>query len=116
MSIGEQIRRYRREQDLTQAELADRVGINKQNISRYESGRVEPRKTTLRKLAEVFGISIDELMGTIAPANDDAVPQDPKLLKLIGEVEKLPEKDKEALIRLITIVIREHRIQSAIAS
>ncbi len=115
MTIGERIRKYRRLKDLTQAELAEQVGINKQNISRYESGKAEPRKSTLKKLADALEIGASELLGMTDSSNTGAL-KDPRLLSLLGEVEQLPDKDKEALIRLMNIVVREHRIQSAIAS
>jgi transcriptional regulator with XRE-family HTH domain len=116
MNIGEKIREYRRRKDFTQAELAEQVGINKQNISRYESGKSEPRKSTLQKLADALEVSTDELLGLREASADNQVPQDPRLLNLLNEVDQLPAKDKEALIRLMNIVVREHRIQSAIAS
>ena len=115
MNVGEQIRRLRREKNFTQAELAERIGINKQNISRYESGKAEPRKSTLRKLAEVLEVTTEQLLSRGTEGEND-LPEDPRLLNLLREVDRLPEKDKEALIRLMNIVVREHRIQSAIAS
>lgn len=115
MSVGEQIRKYRRERNFTQAELASMLGIDKQNISRYESGKAEPRKSTLQKLSEALEVSVEQLLGLRAEQSNE-LPKDPRLLNLLCAVDRLPEKDKEALIRLLNIVVRENRIQSAIAS
>ena len=44
------------------------------------------------------------------------IPEDPELLKLFTGVANLPKDKKDALMRVMEIVVREHRIQSAIAS
>ena len=54
----EQIIRARKEQNITQAELAKRVGIQKSNISRLESGNYNPSLDFLAKIAESLGKEI----------------------------------------------------------
>ena len=54
----EQIIRARREQNITQAELAKRVGTQKSNISRLESGNYNPSLDFLVKIAESLGKKI----------------------------------------------------------
>lgn len=51
----------RGEKNLTQQELGDAVGVSPSQISRYESGSAVPRKTVMRKLAEVLGVSTEQL-------------------------------------------------------
>ncbi len=115
MNVGTQIRKLRREHDWTQAELAELVGIKKQNISRYESGRVAPRENMVAKFADVLGVRVEELLGTLQPTNDE-LPDDPELRKLFKEVAELPEDDREALKRIMNLVVKQHRVQAAIAS
>lgn len=54
----EQIIRARKEQNITQAELAKRVGTQKSNISRLESGNYNPSLDFLAKVAESLGKKI----------------------------------------------------------
>lgn len=54
----EQIIRARKEQNITQAELAKRVGTQKSNISRLESGNYNPSLDFLVKVAESLGKSL----------------------------------------------------------
>ena len=54
----EQIIRARKEQNITQAELAKRVGTQKSNISRLESGNYNPSLDFLAKIAESLGKEI----------------------------------------------------------
>lgn len=114
MEIGIRIRKLRRERDLTQAELAARLGINKQNVSRYESGRVEPRRNMLDKFATALGVSLDELLGSSEPEED--LPDDPEFRRLFKEVISLPEDDQKALKHIIKAVVQKHRATSALAS
>ena len=115
MNIGSQIRKLRRERDWTQAELAERIGIDKRNISRYESGHADPRRKTLLKLAEVFNVDVQELLGVSASTGEE-VCDDPELQSLVYEISKLPERDKEALKHIMKAVVQKHRVTAALAS
>lgn len=61
--IGENIKRLRRERDLTQEEVANHLGISFQSISKWERGDGYPDITMLPSLANYFNISVDELIG-----------------------------------------------------
>lgn len=61
--IGENIKRMRRERNLTQEEMASHLGISFQSISKWERGDGYPDITMLPALANYFGISVDELLG-----------------------------------------------------
>ncbi|MCR5783092.1 MAG: helix-turn-helix domain-containing protein [Clostridia bacterium] len=64
LPIGENIRRLRRERDLTQEEMASHLGISFQSVNKWERGDGYPDITMLPALANYFGISLDELLGT----------------------------------------------------
>lgn len=61
--IGENIKRMRRECDLTQEEMAAHLGISFQSISKWERGDGYPDIAMLPTLSNYFGISVDELLG-----------------------------------------------------
>ena len=61
MELGKKIRQLRYKAGLTQEQLADKLGIGPQSISKGENAASMPDITTLPLLAETFGISIDEL-------------------------------------------------------
>ena len=61
--IGENIKRIRRERDLTQEEVAAHLGISFQSISKWERGDGYPDITMLPALANYFEMSVDELLG-----------------------------------------------------
>ena len=63
MIIGNNIKRIRQNKGVTQEQLGDIIGVTGQAISKWENGSALPDIQVLPKLADYFGISIDELMG-----------------------------------------------------
>ena len=61
------LRRIRRYRELSQAELARRVGISVAALALIEQGEREPRLSVALKIAEVLGVTIDELTGRKPP-------------------------------------------------
>jgi putative transcriptional regulator len=60
--IGNQIRRLRFDRgEMTQADLAQRVGVTRQTIIALEAGKYVPSLTLAFKLARTFGVSIEEV-------------------------------------------------------
>lgn len=63
MNFGKRLRQLRKEKGLTQAELAKLLSIGESTVSFYESGKRQPDYETLIRLAEVFNVSVDYLLG-----------------------------------------------------
>ena len=63
MEIGKNIRRFREQCDMTQAEVAKRLGVSPTAVSWWESGRTEPKIGTVEKLAELFGVEKSDILG-----------------------------------------------------
>lgn len=62
MTTGQKIAACRREKGLTQAELAKRLGVTRQAVSRWESDAAFPETDTLIALGRLFGVSLDWLL------------------------------------------------------
>ena len=60
--LGEKIKSYRESKNMTQNEIADILGVKSATVSKYESGTLEPNIESLKKLAEIFEVSVDELL------------------------------------------------------
>ena len=58
-----QLRQLRKESGLTQKQLAEHLETTQRNVSYLESGNVEPDLQTLWKIADVFDVSVDFLLG-----------------------------------------------------
>ncbi len=63
LAIGENIRNFRKKNDLTQEALADRLGVTYQSISRWENGSTYPDLELIPAIAEVLAVTVDELLG-----------------------------------------------------
>ena len=60
--FAQNLKHYRKLHNLTQQQLSDKVGIIRQSLSLYENGIRECKIDYLIKFADVFGISVDELV------------------------------------------------------
>ena len=57
------LRALRESEKLKQSELAERLCVTQRKVSYWETGKVEPSLEELWKIADFFGISVDELIG-----------------------------------------------------
>lgn len=84
------IKELREDFQMTQKELAEKIGNVQRNISNWENGMSEPDCETLVKLTEVFGVTLDELFGR--NENEMSVKQNAefpfyKLIKRLNEAQ-----------------------------
>lgn len=63
MNYGEALKYRREEAGLSQLELSKKIGTSHQNINRWEKGEVLPSIDFCVKLADFYGITVDELIG-----------------------------------------------------
>ena len=70
-TLGMKIASLRKENGMTQLELAEKMGVTDKAVSKWERDLSCPDVNTIPKLAEVFGISVDELMQIKAESKDE---------------------------------------------
>lgn len=84
MSMGARLARARRDQNLTQEQLAEKLGVTRQAVSRWESDTAYPETDKIVRMAALFGVSCDYLLGVSkesAPAGDKPPSPVTRLLK-----------------------------------
>lgn len=59
----ENLKWLRQMNHLTQEQLALKVGVSRESITKWENGKIEPTIESIVKLADVFEVSVDELLG-----------------------------------------------------
>lgn len=101
LKIGEKIRTLRLQQKKTQEQLADRLGVSYQSISRWENEITYPDIEFLPSIANYFSVSLDYLMG-----QDDAEKRK-AIEKQIKQIPNMSENDEDELIGLIRACRRE---------
>lgn len=101
--LSEKIKRYRKALNISQARLAEMIGMSQQAVAKWETGKAEPDSATLKKLASIFGTTIDDLLGNIS--NDDDWPPEAKVL--FRDVKKLTPEQLELVTKLVKEFIDE---------
>ena len=85
-TLGQRIAYYRKAANLTQAELAEACSVTAQAVSKWENDLTAPDISLLPKLAELFHITTDELLGaqrqTVSAVDPAALDMDKLLLKV----------------------------------
>lgn len=76
--VGAQIRKYRKAKGMTQKELGFRLGVAHNTISGYESGANEPDQNILFAIADILGVSVNDLF----PSPTNLEPVDPEFAKI----------------------------------
>ncbi|AQP78237.1 XRE family transcriptional regulator [Listeria monocytogenes] len=65
------LKKLRKNENLTQDQLASKIGITRDTLANYETGRREPDFTTLKNIASYFEVSTDYLLGRDEIDNTD---------------------------------------------
>lgn len=73
MTIGTNIKRLRRERNITQDRLAEALGITSRAVSQWETGKTSPDLSVIPSLCHIFGVSSDELLGIDIEKNDEEI-------------------------------------------
>lgn len=104
-SIGEYIATKRKEKNLTQEQLAEKLNVSNKSISKWENGKCMPDYSIIEKLCLELSISLNELMdGKDTAQGTLKVCDDNQLLDLLRRTQEL-EKQKEVLYGILLIVL-----------
>jgi transcriptional regulator with XRE-family HTH domain len=103
-AFSENLAQIRKERGMSQLELAAKIGIAQPNISDYERGNVRPSLDIFVALLRTLNASADQLLG-LETAPPQPVLKDKKLLQHVALIEKLPRRDREALLRTIRLYV-----------
>jgi transcriptional regulator with XRE-family HTH domain len=109
--LGERIKELRKEKGWLQEELADKIGTDARQISRYENGRITPSTEAIVKLAEAFDVSIDYLLIDKAPRRSLRV-SDLGLLNRLEEIQSLSDDDRSSLLRILDALVAKNKMKS----
>lgn len=92
--IGNQIKKLRTEQGMTQKQLADKLFVSAQAVSRWENNEVEPSVATITEIAKIFDVSTDVVLGVL---ESDPEPQPASEPEVIVEKEYVIKEAKPVL-------------------
>ena len=104
IKIGEFITKLRKEKNMTQKELAEKLNITDRAISNWENGRRMPDVSLLKPLCESLNITVNELLsGERIPEKKIKKASDELLIKTLKKTKKVKKKSNKIIICLILI-------------
>ena len=97
MDFGKRFKFYRQKAKLTQKEAAELIGVNDYQLGNYETNRSEPSLDVLKKMSQVYSVSIDKMLSNNLAAsklakdipNTEYIDMDELLSNLNEVVEKM---------------------------
>lgn len=78
MTLAERIFALRTQMGLSQEELAEQLGVSRQSVSKWETGQSVPDLDKLIKLADLFGVTLDELARDTSEQGEDTSAREPE--------------------------------------
>lgn len=103
MKLGEKIKQLRKSKGISQEELASTLKINRNFLSRIETGKSEPTASMLKNIAKIFNVDLNSLLDVKSLPSDNSN----KLKYITENCKYLDEKDIDFIIRIISIMKEE---------
>lgn len=111
MTLGEKIKHLRKEQNISQTELAKIIGVHQSHIGRYERDESTPTAYVIKKLAEVLKVSADYLLSEEEEEIAASFTSDKELLQHFQDISRLADPDKQFIKRMIKMAINDAKIK-----
>jgi transcriptional regulator with XRE-family HTH domain len=107
--FGQHLAALRQRAGFTQREFGAQIGVSQRVVAYYEGETEYPPAQLLTKIAEVLGVSTDELLSLRAP-KASAKPSNQRLLRRLKEIETLPLAERRQLIGIIDAFLDRRRL------
>lgn len=104
MKLREKIKYLRKSKGISQEELAIMLKINRNYLSRIETGKSEPTSGILKNIAQIFSIDLNSLLDISTGENQNTE----KLKYIMENCKYLHDKDLDFIVRVITIMREEY--------
>ena len=114
VTFSERLKLLRKSRDWSQGQLALKVHIDTQKISKYERGLSTPTLETLVGIAAALEVSLDYLLTGKSYGADKV--KNPKLIEKIEEVDKLPGEYQQTLISVLDSFVKRYKFEQLATS
>lgn len=106
-TLGTRIAQARKDQGMTQQQLADQLGIPQQTLAHYEVARARLSVSMLPTLAQLLTLSLDELIGNPLPRRKGKRGPVSRLQQQIEAVEQLPKTRQQFVSQILDTVLAQ---------
>lgn len=107
-ALGAHISMLRKEQGMTQAELARALGVSQQTVFAYELGDRRVSVLMLAKLAKIFAASVEELMGMTKPPRPVNRRLSPAGLRHAERFQQLSKTQQRFVVKIIDVLLERN--------
>ena len=104
MKLGEKIKLLRKSKNISQDQLASMLNINRNYLSRVETGKSEPSSSVLKNIATIFNIDLNSLLD-IKKSDEESAK---KMEYIVSSCKQLADKDLDFLVRIISVMKEEY--------
>ena len=105
LTIGKFIAQKRKEKNLTQEQLAEKLGVSNKTVSKWECGKCMPDYSIINPLCQELGITVSELMdGEVKTDNSIRMFDEEQILDMLGRIQQL-EKQRMSILGILLIVM-----------
>jgi transcriptional regulator with XRE-family HTH domain len=112
LSLGDKLQELRKNKGWSQEQLSKKIGAHQRYISRYENNVSKPSAETLRKLSEVFDVTVDYLLAEESEDGSSCVGiKDRELLQWFEEANKLSQDDRDLIKEMIELVVVRNQVR-----
>lgn len=102
--VGSFLKKLRKENNMTQEQLGERIGVTNKTVSRWETGNYMPPVESLILLSDIYGISINEILaGKRLEMDELREVADENVTKVLGELESDYKKFEKRMIIILII-------------
>lgn len=109
MKLGEKITKLKKLKKMSQVELAEKTGISRDAISKYERDGVLPSVEYAKRIADALGVSLDYLVSD----SDHEEALDNETVKRVKEIQALPPSEKDKVFSVVDALVRDYKTKLA---
>ena len=112
--FAHRLRELRSARKLTQTRLAELLAVSPRVYSRWETGDVTPHFDTIVRIAEMLGVSLDELAGRAGAPSPPSI-RNHELHRLYQKVDLLSDEDQKALMVVLDSLVKRSSVSRLMA-
>lgn len=102
-NVGKNIRKLRKENNLSQLELASRLNVSNRTISSWETDRTKPSVDEVQNMINIFGCSMDDIVTTtVAEISDEE-------RSILSKYRNADQQTKDMIVRLLSFAVEQER-------
>lgn len=114
MNIGEKIKQIRKDKNLSQQDVADKISMHRVQYTRLETGKSEPTVSTLEKVAQALEVDITDFFK--ADTSYDVTTYDKSLVDKVRMIDELEDSQKKSIFNIIDMAIANKKLRDTLST